>query len=174
MGITAPLPVRTAPVSTATSSRTRPPVRLTPPPIGLPRRSRDALLAAARTGLTEAALAPVPGERYALAHLSALRLAAAVLADRAQSVPGHRGRPLSAWRLLVRVAPELEEWANFFAAGAAKRSAAEAGLPVVTRRDADDLIRQSEAFLEVVEVTLGLLHQPVLGPVDADEDQRVR
>ncbi|MGF7239092.1 MAG: SAV_6107 family HEPN domain-containing protein [Frankia sp.] len=169
MGVTAPLPVR--PAAVPASSRARPPVRLAPPPIGLPRRSRDALLAAARNGLTEAALAPVPGERYALAHLSALRLAAAVLADRAQSVPGHRGRPLSAWRLLIRVAPELEEWANFFAAGAAKRAAAEAGLPVVTRRDADDLIRQTEAFLEVVEVTLGLLHQPVLGPLDPDEGQ---
>jgi hypothetical protein len=157
MGVGAPPSIRPAP------ARSRPPVRLTSSPVGLPRRSRDALLAAARDGLTEATLAPVPGERYALAHLAALRLAAAVLADRAQSVPGHRGRPLSAWRLLVRVAPELEEWASFFAAGAAKRSAAEAGLPVVTMRDADDLIRQTETFLEVVETTLGLSHQPVLG-----------
>jgi SAV_6107-like HEPN len=139
--------------------------RVTMPPAGLPRRSRDALLKAARTGLAEAALVPLPGERYALAHLAALRAAAAVLADRAQSVPGHRGRPLSAWRLLVKVAPEMGEWAAFFAAGAARRAAAEAGLPVVTLRDADDLLRQAEIFLGVVETALGLPHQPALGTV---------
>ena len=43
--------------------------------------------------------------------------------------PRARGRQQSnAWVLLAEVAPELEEWARFFAAGAAKRAAAEAGL----------------------------------------------
>ncbi|MDT7544455.1 MAG: hypothetical protein QOE99_565, partial [Actinomycetota bacterium] len=55
------------------------------------------------------------------------------------------------------VAPELGEWAAFFAAGARKRAAAEAGLPAaVTPREADDLVRDAETFLAVVETTLGL------------------
>lgn len=127
---------------------------------GLPRRSRDDLLSLARRGLAEASFAQTPGEKYALAHLAALRAAAAVLADRARPRPGRRGRPLSVWQLLVTVAPELAEWAAFFAAGAAKRAAAEAGLPGVVRREADDLVRQAGLFLEVVEIALGLPSQP--------------
>ena len=54
--------------------------------------------------------------------------------------------------LLGQVAPELGEWATFFAAGAAKRAAAEAGLSrAVTEREADDLVRDVGAFLAVVE-----------------------
>jgi L-fucose isomerase-like protein len=61
------------------------------------------------------------------------------------------------------VSPELGEWAAFFAAGAAKRAAAEAGIPrVVTAREADDMLRDAERFLAVVETTLGMPHQPLL------------
>ncbi|WP_322749901.1 MULTISPECIES: SAV_6107 family HEPN domain-containing protein [unclassified Frankia] len=148
--------------SVSALTRERPDVRTALPAAGLPRRSRDELLLAARHGLDEASLAQLPGERYALAHLAALRAAAAVLADRAQARPGHRGRPASAWRLLAVVAPELTEWAQFFASGAARRAAAQAGLPVVDTRDADDLVRQVETFLTVVETTLGLPSQPAL------------
>jgi hypothetical protein len=116
------------------------------------------LLALAHRGLTEAAATTAPGERYALAHLAALRAAAAVLSCRAVSAgpaEGPRGRPRSAWVLLARVAPELTEWAQFFAAGARKRAAAEAGLAgVVTPREADDLLRDAQSFLAVVETTL--------------------
>ena len=146
-----------------------PPGRALLPAAGLPHRSRDELLAAARRGLGEAEYAPRAGERYALAHLAALRAAAAVLADRARPRPGRRGRPVSAWSLLVRVAPELAEWADFFAAGAARRAAAEAGLTVAGRREADDLVRQVELFIGVVEGTLGLPSQQVLagsGPAE--------
>lgn len=116
------------------------------------------LLALARRGLVEACGAATPGERYAAAHLAALRVAAAVLACRARPVagPSRRSRPTSAWVLLAAVAPELAEWAAFFAAGAAKRAAAEAGLPsAVTPREADDLVRDVEAFLTMVEGSLG-------------------
>jgi hypothetical protein len=62
----------------------------------------------------------------------------------------------SAWDLLIRVAPELTEWAVFFGAGSAKRQAAEAGLStVVTAREADDMVRQASAFLDLVEGVLG-------------------
>jgi L-fucose isomerase-like protein len=116
-----------------------------------------ALLRLARHGLLEATAAGAPAERYATAHLAALRAAAAVLACRARPAArtGRRSRPTSAWVLLAAVAPELGEWAAFFAAGARKRAAAEAGLPhAVTAREADDLLRDAERFLLVVETLL--------------------
>jgi SAV_6107-like HEPN len=109
------------------------------------------LLDQAHRGLDEAAATTDPRQRYATAHLAALRGAAAVLAARTRPESGRR-RPRSAWVLLGQVAPELGEWATFFAAGAAKRAAAEAGLSsAVTEREADDLVRDVEAFLAVVE-----------------------
>ena len=134
----------------------------------LPHRSPAELLRLARQGLDEAAVTSQDGLRYATAHLAALRAAAAVLAVRAQPVPGARNRLTSVWALLIRVAPDLGEWAGFFAAGAAKRAAAEAGIPrVVSARDADDLLRAAEQFTAVVEVSLGLAHQPALVGVAA-------
>jgi hypothetical protein len=59
--------------------------------------------------------------------------------------------------LLERVAPELAEWAAFFAVSATKRAAAEAGhVRVVSDRDADDLVRDVEQFLRVVARVVGL------------------
>jgi hypothetical protein len=118
----------------------------------------------ARRGLAEAELARTSAERYAAAHLAALRAAAAVLAARARPASAaRRGRPLSAWTLLAGVAPEMGEWAEFFAAGARKRALAEAGLPgSVTTREADDLLRDAETFLAVVETKLGISSPPHL------------
>jgi len=130
---------------------------------GTPRGSSAAvldLLAAAQRGLTEAVLESRSSRRYAVAHLAALRAAAAVLATRARPT-GRRG-PRSAWDLLAQAAPELAEWAAFFAAGAGKRSAAEAGLDAVTSREADDLLRDVETFLALAETTVGVPHQTTL------------
>ncbi len=114
------------------------------------------LLDQARHGLAEAAGHADSRQRYAAAHLSALRAAAAVLAARTRPEASGRRRPRSAWVLLANVAPELGEWATFFAAGAAKRAAAEAGLShAVTEREADDLVRDAGAFLAVAENSLG-------------------
>jgi hypothetical protein len=129
----------------------------------LPHRSPAELLAIARLGLAEAAQTPADGLRYATAHLAALRAAAAVLAAWARPEPSRRSRLTSVWALLTAVAPELGEWAAFFAAGASKRAAAEAGIPrAVTTREADDLTRSAEQFVEVVAASLGLAYQPVL------------
>ena len=126
-------------------------------PAAAPGLPADALLALSRRGLVEACTAATSSERYAAAHLSALRAAAAVLACRARPATGRRRRPTSAWVLLAEVAPELGEWAAFFAAGARKRAAAEAGLPsAVSEREADDLVRDAESFLSVVESSLGV------------------
>jgi hypothetical protein len=118
------------------------------------------LLDQAHRGLAEAAACADPRQRYATAHLGALRGAAAVLAARTRPESARR-RPRSAWVLLAEVAPELGEWATFFAAGAAKRAAAEAGLSrAVTEREADDLVRDVGAFLAVVESCLGSTPAP--------------
>lgn len=124
------------------------------PAFAFPRRPVAELLSTAHAGLAEAARVPGPAERYALAHLAALRCAAAMLAARAHP-GGHRRGPTSAWVLLAAVAPELGEWAAFFASGAAKRAAAESGhAGAVTAREADDLVRDARAFLELVEAAV--------------------
>jgi len=102
--------------------------------------------------------------RYAQAHVAALCATAALLAARARPTPARRGRQQrNAWVLLAQVAPEFAEWASFFAAGAAKRAAAEAGSRrAVTEREADDLVRDADRFLGLVEESLGLTrHVPV-------------
>jgi hypothetical protein len=101
-------------------------------------------------------------QRYALAHVAALRATAALLAARAQPMPVQRRRQKNAWVLLTEVAPELAEWASFFSAGASKRAAAEAGSRrAVTEREADDLVRDADRFLALVETSLGLTgHAP--------------
>jgi hypothetical protein len=132
-----------------------------PPP--LPAAAAQ-LLGQATRALGEAARATDARERYATAHLGALRAAAAVLAARTRPESGRR-RPRSAWVLLGQVAPELGEWATFFAAGAAKRAAAEAGLSrAVTEREADDLVRDAGSFLAVVEDLLASTPEPAPRP----------
>ncbi|MFJ8578662.1 SAV_6107 family HEPN domain-containing protein [Micromonospora sp. NPDC093277] len=127
----------------------------------LPHRTPAQLLVVARHGLAEAGRTRPDGLRYAAAHLAALRAAAALIAARARPTPTRRSRITSVWVLLAAVAPELDEWANYFAVGAGKRAAAEAGIPrVVTAREADDLLRAAEQFVAVVETALGL--QPAL------------
>ncbi|MFF4752806.1 SAV_6107 family HEPN domain-containing protein [Streptomyces sp. NPDC002514] len=131
--------------------------RATAPPAALD------LLAKARAGLDEAAVLPTPNERYATAHLAALRTAAAVLAARArpESPTRRRARIRSAWEVLPEIAPELTEWSALFASGAARRARAEAGIrDAASRRDADDLIRDVAMFVRIVERMLVL--QPVL------------
>ncbi len=119
------------------------------------------LLATARHDVAEAMVTTVATERYASSHLAALRTAAAVLAVRTR--PAATKRPRNVWSMLPQVAPELTEWAAFFAAGASKRAAAEAGLSrAVTPREADDLLRDVQTFLALVETTLGLDHQAVI------------
>lgn len=133
-------------------------------PYALPATTHSYLARAAES-LCEAIGAEEVPMRYACAHVAALRAAAALLAARARPEPTRRRRQMNAWVLLAEVAPELEEWARFFAAGAAKRAAAEAGSArAVSEREADDLVREADRFLAVVERSLGLV--PHVGAVD--------
>ena len=125
------------------------------------------LIEGAQRALSRAALATTPHERYAAAHLAALRAAAAVIAVVAPRAtrPGkdrshHRVR--SAWVVLREVCPPMAEWADFFATGARTRAAAEAGIPCVSHRAADDLVRDAETFLARVCDVLELAYQPTL------------
>jgi hypothetical protein len=123
-----------------------------------------ALLESARHGLANAGDTPDARDRYVAAHMAALRAAAAIVAARADPGQGKRRRgPRSVWELLPRVEPTLAEWAAFFAAGAGKRAAAEAGLSrAVSADEADDLLRDAETFLSLAESVLGVPTAPLL------------
>jgi hypothetical protein len=113
-------------------------------------RAALALLRQAADGLAEAHRDDDPLLRYPAAYLAALRAGAAVLAVKARPEPKRRGSR-NVWHLLAEVAPELTEWAAFFASCSATRAAAEAGISrLVGRREADDLLRQAEQFVAIV------------------------
>ncbi len=133
-----------------------------PSPYSLPATTHSYLLRAAES-LSEAITTGDIATRYACAHVAALRAAAALLAARARPAPARRRPQKNAWVLLTEVAPELGEWAAFFAAGAGKRAAAEAGSTrAVSEREADDLVRDADRFLGVIESALGLMpHAPL-------------
>ncbi len=64
-------------------------------------------------------------------------------------------RNASVWVQLDHVLPDLAPWSAYFAAGSAKRRAAEAGITrLISRRDADELIREVMHFLDLVDRTL--------------------
>jgi hypothetical protein len=144
----------------------RPPAPSSPPCRVAP--SVVALVAAARDRLDAASAELRPEARYVGAHLAALRAAAAVVQARSEPA-GPRGRRLrSVWELLSRVDPELREWAAFFAAGAGKRAAAEAGLPrAVTPGEADQLLRDAGTFITLAAGALGVTSQDELLPLAA-------
>ena len=144
-------------ITRMTSDRT--PCRVAP--------SALALLASARQGLAGAEREVSASGRYVGAHLAALRAAAAIVAARSEPMSPRRRRPQSVWELLPRVEPTLSEWAAFFAAGAGKRAAAEAGLPrAVTSREADELLRDAATFVGLAENALGVSEQ-ALFPLSA-------
>lgn len=124
----------------------------------LPQQVHHLLGVSAHT-IVEASVIADPSIRYVTAHVGALRAAAAVIAARA--VPKKRSGIASTWTLLTRIAPELSEWAVFFASSAHMRAAAEAGTAHVTDRLADDLVREAQAFREAVCRVLGVPHQEV-------------
>jgi HEPN domain-containing protein len=114
-------------------------------------KSALSLLTQATHTLADAERQPVAGDRYTGAYTAALRAAAAVVAARAKP-DDRRRRPQPVWALLAALAPDLREWASFFAAGSRTRTAVQAGVTrLVTDRDADDLVRQAGQFIELAE-----------------------
>jgi hypothetical protein len=108
------------------------------------------LLRRAGAALAAALAAATPDERFAAAHLAALRAAAALVAELGRP-PALRRRLVSVWVVLERVAPEFAEYARYFAAGAKARAAIEAGAyAVVSARAADDEQRAAADFVDRV------------------------
>jgi hypothetical protein len=128
------------------------PSRTTVPiPVPLPPVAAVELLTQAKEGIAEAESDTDAAQRFATAYLAALRAAAAVLALRGRP---HRGRakPMSVWVLLTSLAPELKEWATFFASASGTRAAVQAGITrFVTARAADDLVRQANQFIQLID-----------------------
>lgn len=154
-----------------TVTRTRTGTGVLPPPprpaaaVELLERARGELARACRSGSSS--------ERYTRAHLAALRAGAALLA--ARTVPSGRRRPRSVWEMLPGVAPELTEWAAFFAASGRRRLALERGTVTVPVREADDLVRQADTFLGLVRAALRLpLAEPLPGALTPTGPATVR
>jgi len=125
------------------------------------------LVERSRADLLQACHSRGIAQRYQHSQLAAMRAAAALVSARA--VPTGQARPRSLWDLLPSVAPELTEWAGFFAAVTSRHPSLAGSAPTVpgqiTAREADDLLRQAETFVELVCRALGLPMTPVHGDV---------
>ncbi|WP_197021564.1 SAV_6107 family HEPN domain-containing protein [Cellulomonas sp. HZM] len=107
--------------------------------------------------LVAAQYSPESWERFSHAHLAALRAGAAVVAARG-TVPT-RGASRTVWALLRKAAPELDRWAAFFEAGAAVRSAVDAGrFDVLSEERAEDTLCAAEDFVDAARALLGEEH----------------
>lgn len=100
-------------------------------------------------------------DRYVAAYMAALRAAAAVIAARPkQDDPGRRRRPQNIWELLPRAEPALGRWAAHFSAVAAARGPVRFGRTrPVSRRQADRLFGDAEAFVSLAEGALSVIVQ---------------
>jgi hypothetical protein len=112
-------------------------------------------LAQARALWRDAVAQPLPADRFRIAHLSALRATAALLAVRSE--PGRRlaHRPTSAWVLVLKIAPEFADWAAYFEAGVAKRAAADAGvLAAVSEAEGSEMLEAVRTYLFLVDAAM--------------------
>jgi len=115
--------------------------------VGLTYAGRE-LLRTAVIALDDAYQAATPAERYVAAHIAALRAGAALLATRAR--PSRSSRIRSVWQMVPTIAPELGEWCAYFDVIGRRRVFVEIGREPVSQRQADDLVRDAEAFLEQI------------------------
>jgi hypothetical protein len=113
----------------------------------LTQASRD-LLRTAVIALDDAYQAQSPAARYIAAHVAALRAGAALLAVKAK--PARSNRIRSVWQMVPEIAPELGEWCAYFDAIGKRRVFVEIGSEHVTQRQADDLVRDAEAFADQI------------------------
>lgn len=104
--------------------------------------------------LDDAYQATTPAERYVAAHVAALRAGAALLATCARPTRSRRIR--SVWQMVPAIAPELGEWCAYFDVVGQRRVFVEIGREHVSQRQADDLVRDAEAFAEQIAAILGV------------------
>ena len=115
-----------------------------------------ALLEQSRQCLAEAYAAELAAARFVTSQDAAMRAAAALVAGQRDHGRRGRGSYQDLWPLLAAQAPELGEWADFFALTAARRQEIELHTARVSVREADDLLRAAETFVEAVTITLGM------------------
>lgn len=112
------------------------------------------LMTAAWRAIADAAASTTAEDRFDAANLAALRAAAAVLSSRAISKPDgeiNGGSARSVWVLLPHFAPELREWADFFAVNFRVRTIRRGDRSIrIGERQADDLLRDAERFTHEV------------------------
>lgn len=116
----------------------------------LPDAVRD-LIARSQAELSAATATREPGQAFVHAHLAALRAGAALVQARGR--PGPRSGTRTVWDMVTRVAPTLADYAAYFAANAATRSAIEAGRGDVDADAVERALGVAEQFHEAV-VTL--------------------
>lgn len=112
-----------------------------------------ALLEQSRQCLADAYAAELSTVRYVASQDAAMRAAAALVAGHARR---SQGRRQDLWPLLAAHAPELGEWADYFALAAVRRQQVQAHATRVSVREADDLLRSAETFVGLVTTTLGM------------------
>lgn len=98
-----------------------------------------------------------PADRFLTAYLSALRGAAAVIAQVVPAPASRRRRGTGgAWATMARLAPEFTMWADYFAEFSPLRAAIMSGVsrPMSAER-ADEFSARVTAFLHDVEDHLG-------------------
>ena len=101
-------------------------------------------LSYARRLIVEAEVAEPYAEQLINAYQAAQQVALAVIAA-APRRPMGRTDP---WTLLARSAPELSEWAGFFAALAPRVALVQAGVGrAISERGASDVVRDAQMFL---------------------------
>lgn len=118
------------------------------------------LIDRAREALLDACHAAGAVERHRCAQLGALRAAGALMA--AQPGISRRSDRRDVWTMLSTIRPELAEWAEFFAITARRGALAAQERVTLSGREADDLLRQAEVFVELVMARLGL---PMMAPL---------
>jgi hypothetical protein len=106
------------------------------------------LLARSDAELVAAHGAGDPADAFVHAHLAALRAGAALVQVRGR--PGPRSGARTVWDMLTRVAPELADYAAYFAGNAATRSAVEAGRAEVDAERATRAAAVAEQFQQAV------------------------
>jgi SAV_6107-like HEPN len=118
------------------------------------------LMESARRRLASGRYNPSPPARYGAAYHAALGAAAAVVAAKS-GLTRRRRRPRNVWELLPSAAPSLGEWAVQFAATPGVSRPVWLGRRrAISHRQADQLLREAEAFVSLAEETLGLPAQP--------------
>lgn len=110
------------------------------------------LIARSEAELVAATVAQDPSEVFVHAHLAALRAGAALVQARGR--PGPRSRTRTVWDMVMRVAPDLADYATYFAGNAATRSAVEAGRTDVEATRAQRAVAAAEQFHEAVRAQL--------------------